>query len=282
MIHQTAVVDPRAEIDSNVFIGPYALIEGPVHISSGTEIQGHAVITGSVQIGMNNRIGYGAVIGALPQDLGFDPNARSGVEIGENNVIREYCTIHRGTKEGSNTLVGSNNLLMVGAHLGHNTRLGNHVILANNVLLGGYAEIHDRVFIGGGSVVHQFTRMGAISLMQGISGVGKDVPPFSIAIGKVGVSTINVVGLRRAPAPTGRLHCRNAQGSKRGIRALIPEWVEFKPESRGIDEAFLVERGFFVLGLCRDIKTRDLPHRSMEGDSRHGRKRRNGVTGVTA
>jgi UDP-N-acetylglucosamine acyltransferase len=198
MIHRTAVVDSKAQIDSDVVVGPYVLIEGPVQISSGTEIQGHAVITGSVRIGKNNRIGYGAVIGAFPQDLSFDPNTISGVEIGEGNVIREYCTIHRGTKEGSNTLIGSNNLLMVGAHLGHNTRIGNNVILANNVLLAGYAEIHDRVFIGGGSVVHQFTRMGTISLLQGISGVGKDVPPFSIAIGKDGVSTINVVGLRRA------------------------------------------------------------------------------------
>jgi UDP-N-acetylglucosamine acyltransferase len=198
MIHRTAVVDSKAQIDSDAVVGPYVIIEGAVQIYSGTEIQGHAVITGSVRLGKNNRIGYGAVIGAFPQDLSFDPNAISGVEIGEGNVIREYCTIHRGTKEGSNTLIGSNNLLMVGAHLGHNTRIGNNVILANNVLLAGYVEIHDRVFIGGGSVVHQFTRMGTISLLQGISGVGKDVPPFSIAIGKDGVSTINVVGLRRA------------------------------------------------------------------------------------
>ena len=198
MIHPTAVIDPKAQIDSDVVIGPYVLIEGAVRISSGTEIQGHAVITGSVVIGKNNRIGYGSVIGSFPQDLSFDPNATSGVEIGDNNVIREHCTIHRGTKESTNTRIGSNNLLMVGAHLGHNMRIGNNVILANNVLLGGYAEIHDRVFIGGGSVVHQFTRMGAVSLLQGISGVGKDVPPFSIAIGKDGISTINVIGLRRA------------------------------------------------------------------------------------
>ena len=198
MIHPTAVIDPRAHLDADVNIGPYALIEGPVQIASGTEIQGHAVITGSVRIGKNNRIGYGAIIGSFPQDLSFDPKASSGVEIGDSNVIREYCTIHRGTKEGSNTLVGSNNLFMVGAHLGHNARVDNHVILANNVLLGGYAEIHDRVFIGGGSVVHQFTRMGAVSLLQGISGVSKDVPPFSIAIGKNSIATINVIGLRRA------------------------------------------------------------------------------------
>jgi UDP-N-acetylglucosamine acyltransferase len=198
MIHHTAVVDPKAQLDFDVAVGPYALIEGPVQIASGTEVQGHAVITGAVRIGKNNRIGYGAVIGAFPQDLSFDPNASSGVEIGENNVIREYCTVHRGTKEGSVTLIGSNNLLMVGAHLGHNSRLGDNVILANNVLLGGYVEIHDRVFVGGGSVVHQFTRMGAISLLQGLSGIGKDIPPFSIAMGRDAVSAINVIGLRRA------------------------------------------------------------------------------------
>jgi UDP-N-acetylglucosamine acyltransferase len=198
VIHPTAIIDSKAELDSDVKVGPYALIDGSVRIGSGTEIQGHAVISGQTCIGKNNRVGYGAIIGSFPQDLTFDPNVSSGVEIGDNNVIREYCTIHRGTKEGSNTRVGSNNLFMVGAHLGHNTWIADHVILANNVLLGGYAEIHDRVFIGGGSVVHQFTRMGAVSLLQGISGIGKDIPPFSIAIGKNGIAALNVVGLRRA------------------------------------------------------------------------------------
>jgi len=198
MIHPTAVIDPKTELDFDVSVGPYALIEGNVRIGSGTDIQGHAVITGQTFIGKNNRVGYGAIIGSFPQDLSFDPRVSSGVEIGDNNVIREYCTIHRGTKEGSNTIVGSNNLFMVGAHLGHNTRIADHVISANNVLLAGYVEIHDRVFVGGGSVVHQFTRMGAVSLLQGISGVGKDVPPFSIAIGKNCVAALNVIGLRRA------------------------------------------------------------------------------------
>jgi len=152
------------------------------------------------RIGRNNRIGYGAIIGSFPQDISFSPKVSSGVEIGNNNVIREYCTIHRGTKNGSYTSVGSNNLLMVGAHLGHNARIADHVILANNVLLAGYVEIQDRVFIGigGGSVLHQFTRMGAVSLLQGISGAGKDIPPFSIAIGKNCVAAINLVGMRRA------------------------------------------------------------------------------------
>jgi UDP-N-acetylglucosamine acyltransferase len=198
VIHPTAVIDPKAELDSDVSVGSYALIEGFIVIGRGTEIQGNAVITGSVRIGKNNRVGYGAVIGSFPQDLSFNPKVSSGVEIGDNNVIREYCTVHRGTKEGSNTVVGSNNLLMVGAHLGHNARVADHVILANNVLLAGYAEIHDRVFIGEASVVHQFTRMGAVSFLQANSGIGKDIPPFSIAIGKNSVAALNVIGLRRA------------------------------------------------------------------------------------
>jgi UDP-N-acetylglucosamine acyltransferase len=198
MIHPTAIVDPNAQIDGDVEIGPYVLIEGSVCISSGTEIQGHAVISGSVSIGRNNRIGFGSVLGAFPQDLSYNPTARSGVEIGDNNILREYCTIHRGTKEGTNTRVGSNNLLMVGAHLGHNTWLGDNVILANNALLGGYVEIHNRVFVGGGSVVHQFTRMGELSLMQGLSAISKDVPPFAIEAGRNTVAAINVIGLRRA------------------------------------------------------------------------------------
>ena len=198
MIHPAAVIDPKAELASDVTVGPYALIEGHVVIGPGTEIHSKAVITGFVRMGANNRVGYGAVIGSFPQDLSFNPSLSSGVKIGDNNLIREYCTIHRGTKEGSNTVVGSNNLLMVGAHLGHNARVADHVILADNVLLAGYAEIHDRVFIGEGSVVHQFTRMGAVSLLQENSGIGKDIPPFSIAIGKNNIAALNVIGLRRA------------------------------------------------------------------------------------
>jgi UDP-N-acetylglucosamine acyltransferase len=143
------------------------LIEGSVQIGSGTEIQDHAVISGCTRVGKNNRVGYGAIIGSFPQDLSFNPKDSSGVGIGDNNVIREYCTIHRGTNEGSNTSVGSNNYSWYGRTSG--ITLGSPT-MANNVLLGGYVEINDRVFIGGGSVVHQFTRISAVSLLQGISG----------------------------------------------------------------------------------------------------------------
>jgi UDP-N-acetylglucosamine acyltransferase len=198
MIHPTAIVDPQAELGSEVEIGPGVVIEGPVELGSRCHVEAHAVLTGRVKVGRNNRIGYGAVIGSYPQDLSFDPTVESGVVIGDDNVIREYCTIHRGTKADTFTRMGSNNFLMVGAHLGHNVHIGDQVILANNVLLGGYVEVHDRAFLGGGSVAHQFSRIGATAILQGTAAIGKDIPPFCIAAGRNSVVGINVVGLRRA------------------------------------------------------------------------------------
>jgi UDP-N-acetylglucosamine acyltransferase len=198
MIHPTAIVDPQAEIGTGTKVGPYVVIEGPVVIGPDSEIQAHAILAGEVRIGAGNLIGYGSVIGGLPQDLGFDRNASTRVEIGDSNVIREHCTIHRGTKPDSATTIGSHNLLMVGAHLGHNTQIGSHVIIANNVLLGGYVQVGDRTFLGGGAVVHQNIRIGSISMVSGAAAVSKDIPPFSIAVGMNSIVGINVVGLRRA------------------------------------------------------------------------------------
>ena len=198
MIHSTAVIDPRTELGPDVEIGPNVVIEGPVSIGAGTKVQANAVIVGQVKIGSGNTIGYGTVIGGFPQDLSYRPDSPSGVEIGNDNVLREYCTIHRGTKPDTLTVLGNQCLLMVGVHLGHNTRVGNQVILANNVLLGGYVEVHDKAFVGGASLVHQHTRLGTMSIMQGGSAVGKDVPPFGMAAGRNGIVGINVVALRRA------------------------------------------------------------------------------------
>lgn len=198
MIHPSAFVHPDAQIDPTAIIEPYAVVDGPVVVGARTRVQCHAVISGPVTIGTDNVIGYGAVVGGFPQDLSFSPDCRSFVRIGDHNVIREHCTIHRGTKPGSSTELGSHNFLMAGAHAGHNVEIGNHAILANNVLLGGYATVGDRAFLGGGSVVHQFTRIGSIALLQGMTAVSKDIPPFTIAAGRNSVVALNVVGLKRA------------------------------------------------------------------------------------
>jgi UDP-N-acetylglucosamine acyltransferase len=198
MIHPSAIVDPAAQIAEDARIGPGVFIEGPAIIGSGCEIQAHAVLTGRVVLGPGNRVGYGAVIGAWPQDFAFDPATDSGVEIGEGNVIREHCTIHRGTAPGTVTRLGDRCLLMAGAHLGHNACVGNGAILANHVLLGGYVEVGDRVFIGGGSVFHQHVRVGRGAMIQGLSAFSKDVPPFTLAAERNQVFGLNVVGLRRS------------------------------------------------------------------------------------
>src|SRR6266498_1668480 len=197
-IHSTALVDPDAKIDATVEIGPFSIIGPQVMIGEKTIVQSHVVIEGEVQIGTCNFIGHGAVIGAPPQDVSFSPERKTRIEIGNDNIIREYCTIHRGTAEGSATKIGDKNFLMAGAHIGHNCEIGTNVIIANNCLLAGYVRVDDSAFLGGGSTFHQFMHIGRLVMVQGSSAFGKDLPPFVIAAERNFVFGLNVVGLRRA------------------------------------------------------------------------------------
>src|SRR5260221_2406014 len=174
MIHSTAVIDPRAHLEPDVEIGPNVVIDGPVFIGARTKVQAGAIIVGQVKIGSGNTIGYGTVIGGYPQDLSYRPENPSGVEIGNDNVLREHCTVHRGTKPDSLTVLGNQSLLMAGAQLGHNSQARNQVILANHVLLGGYVGGHDKALLGGGSVAQPYTRLRAMSIMPGASAVSKE------------------------------------------------------------------------------------------------------------
>ncbi len=198
MKHPTAIIHPDATIADDVEIGPYAVVEGPARIGAGCVIQAHAIIGAHVVMGERNTIGYGAVIGADPQDFAFKATVLSEVRIGSDNRIREYATIHRGTAEGSATVLGDHCFLMAGAHLGHNARVGDHVIIANNSMLGGHVVVEDRVFIGGGCVFHQHMRVGRLAICQGASAFSKDIPPFTMAAERNAVAGLNVVGLRRA------------------------------------------------------------------------------------
>jgi len=197
-IHPTAVVHPETEIGEDVEIGPYVCIEGRADIGQGTVIYAHAILSGTVRIGKGNTIGHGAIIGAYPQDLSFKPQTRSEVRIGDGNVIRELSTIHRGTGEGTATVVGNDNFLMAGTHLAHNVQIGNNVIIANNSLLGGHVQIGDRAFLGGGSVYHQHVRIGLLALTQGLSAFSQDLPPYVIGAERNWVAGLNIVGMRRA------------------------------------------------------------------------------------
>jgi UDP-N-acetylglucosamine acyltransferase len=197
-VHPTAIVDLGAKIGASAEIGPFSIVGSQVTIGDKTIVQSHVVIEGEVEIGTGNFIGPGAVIGAPPQDVSFSPERKTKVVIGNNNIIREYCTIHRGTADESSTKIGDKNFLMTGAHIGHNCLIGNNVIIANNCLLAGYVRVDDGAFLGGGSAFHQFMHIGRLVMVQGSSSFGKDLPPFVIAAERNSVFGLNVVGLRRA------------------------------------------------------------------------------------
>jgi UDP-N-acetylglucosamine acyltransferase len=197
-IHPTAIVESGARIGTDVAIGPYAIIGPDVVIGDRSTIQSHTVIEGEVAIGTGNLVGHGAVIGAPPQDLSFSSERKTRIEIGNDNVIREHCTIHRGSADRSATRIGNNNFLMAGVHVGHNCEVGNNVIIANNCLLGGHVRIDDGAFLGGNCVFHQHMHVGRLAIAQGASAFSKDIPPFVIAAERNYVFGLNVVGLRRA------------------------------------------------------------------------------------
>ncbi len=201
-IHLTAIVDPNAKIGADVQIGPFSIVGPDVTIGEKTIVQSHVVIEGEVAIGRGNFIGHGAIIGVPPQDVSFSPERKTRVEIGDDNIIREYCTIHRGSADGSATTIGDKNFLMSGAHIGHNCRLGNNVVIANNCLLAGYVRVDDGAFLGGGSTFHQFMHIGRLVMVQGSSAFGKNLPPFVIAAERNSVFGLNIVGLRRAGLAT--------------------------------------------------------------------------------
>lgn len=197
MIHPTAIIAPKAHLDSSVEVGPYAVIDAGVSLAAGCVVGPHVYITGATSIGKANQFHAGCVIGDAPQDLKYD-GAPTGLQIGERNAFREHVTIHRSTKVGDATIVGSGNLFMANAHVGHNSHLGDNIIIANGALLGGHVRIFDRAFISGNCLVHQFVRVGSLAMMQGGAAISVDLPPFTIVRHVNELCGLNSVGLRRA------------------------------------------------------------------------------------
>ncbi|WP_319479454.1 acyl-ACP--UDP-N-acetylglucosamine O-acyltransferase [uncultured Draconibacterium sp.] len=192
-----AYVHPDAKVADNVVIEPFVSIDHDVEIGEGTRIGSSVTILPGTRIGKNCKIFPGAVIGAAPQDLKFQ-GEYSTVEIGDNNTIREFVTINRGTSAKGKTVIGNNNLLMAYVHVAHDCKVGNNIILVNNVQLAGEVQVDDWAILGGMSAVHQFVRIGSHVMISGGSLVRKDVPPF-IKAGREPLSYvgINSIGLRR-------------------------------------------------------------------------------------
>jgi len=197
VIHSTAIIHPHAKVDATVEVGPYAVIDAGVSLGAGCWLAPYVHLTGETSIGKNNRFHTGCVIGDAPQDLKYT-GTPTRLRIGDGNVFREHTTVHRSTNPDGETVIGSGCFLMAGAHVGHNSVVGNQVIIANGVCLGGHVTVDDRAFLSGNCLVHQFVRVGTLALMQGGSAISKDLPPFTIARRQNSINGLNIIGMRRA------------------------------------------------------------------------------------
>ncbi len=208
-VHPSAIVSKKAKLADDVSIGPYTIIGDNVAIAGGTRVGAHCLIEGNTTLGENCEIFTGAVIGSRPQDLKYR-GEKSFLRIGDNNIIREYCTFNPGTAEGGETVVGNNNLFMAYSHIAHDCRVGNYCTIANNGTLAGHVTIEDRAVVGGLVAIHQFVRVGTISIIGGCSKVVQDIPPYSTCDGHpVNIYGLNLVGLRRSQFTKDAIHQLN-------------------------------------------------------------------------
>lgn len=196
-IHPTALVDPAAELDSSVEVGPFAIIEAGVRIAAGTRVGARAHIQGLTTIGPDNQIFPGATLGFAPQHLAYDGSPRELV-IGARNTFREYVNVHRSFKPEAPTTIGDDNFFMGFVHIGHDCQIGNHNTIANGTVLGGHVSVAHRAFISGNAAVHQFVRIGSLAMVAGLGRIVQDVPPFTMVDEENRIIGLNSVGLRRA------------------------------------------------------------------------------------
>jgi UDP-N-acetylglucosamine acyltransferase len=215
MIHPTAVVSAEARIHPTATLGPYVVVEGPVCIGAETRVMAHAVLRGATELGARNVVHPGVVLGGEPQDLAFGGD-ETFLRIGDDNVFREFVTVHRGTVAGSATVVGHRNYLMQNAHVAHNCHLADDTIIAGGALLAGHVTVDDRAFVSGNCVVHQHVRVGTFALMRGLARTSRDVPPFCIVDGTHTVRGVNVVGLQR-----GGFDATRITALRRAVRRLF-------------------------------------------------------------
>jgi UDP-N-acetylglucosamine acyltransferase len=254
MIHPTAIIHPKARLDATVRVGPYAIIDEHVEIGADCVVGPHAYLTGVTTIGPRNQFHAGCVIGDAPQDLKYKDEP-TRLTIGAHNVFREHFTVHRSNQAAEATVIGSHNFLMANSHVGHNSRVGDHVIMANGALLGGHVTVADRVFLSGNCLVHQFVRVGTLARMQGGSAISQDLPPYTIARGDNSICGLNIIGLRRAGISAAdrlqlkqlyRLLFRNGQN----LRAAISEGAKqfTSPTAKVLLDFVATSKR----GICRD------------------------------
>jgi UDP-N-acetylglucosamine acyltransferase len=198
-IHPTAIVSPKAEIGPECEIGPYAVIEEDVVLGPGNKVLAHGVVCSGTRMGTGNEVHYHAVVGHVPQHKHFDGKPTKTI-IGNGNIFREGCQVHRGTGDDSDTIIGDRCLVMALAHIAHDCKVGDDVVICNNTLVAGHVLIGDRAVLSGNVAIHQFAQIGTMAMVGGGSSVARDIPPYMMAVGNRPclVTGLNIVGLRRA------------------------------------------------------------------------------------
>lgn len=230
-IHSTACVHSRAELSSDVLVGPYAVIEEDVMIGAGSTVAAHAVVKRYTRVGRENRIFENAVIGGEPQDFKF-ADCESHVLIGDGNLVREGVTIHRGSTPGSATRVGDRCFLMANCHVAHDCVIGNDVVIANGTLLGGFVTIEDRAFVSGAVTLHQFCRVGSLAMVAASARVSQDCLPYVVTDGfPARARGLNLVGLKRAG-----LEAQDIAALKDAYRVLRTA-LELEPALRSLEKS---------------------------------------------
>jgi UDP-N-acetylglucosamine acyltransferase len=254
-IHPTAILSPGATLGRGVVLGPYSVVEDEVIIGEGSEIRAHAVVKRFTHLGADNIVHEGAVLGGEPQDVAF-AGGESQLRIGDGNRIREGVTLHRSTAPGGTTVVGSECFLMAYAHVAHDDRIGDGVILANNVALAGHVEIADRAFLSGGVVVHQFCRIGRLAMIGGNAKIVQDCLPFVITDGAPGRARgLNSVGLRRAGIGSGQVRALK-EAYRLLLRSSLPREAALE-RMAAVADPLVEEMIAFVRSSRRGISRED-------------------------
>src|SRR3989338_3420587 len=252
MIHPTAIVHPNVELGNGVYVGPYSIIEENVVIGDGNRIGARVTIEGHTTIGRENEIFTGAVIGSRTQDKKFQ-GGMSYLKIGDRNTIREYVTMNPGTQEGTETVVGSDNLIMAYAHIAHDCLIGNHVTIANAGTLAGHVIVEDHAIIGGLCGVHQFVRIGYLSIVGGASKAVQDIPPYMMTDGHPAKAYgLNILGMDRAQLPKDekiylkrafKILFRSGLSLKTAIKRIVEEIPQSEAVTRLVEFLKKAERG---------------------------------------
>jgi UDP-N-acetylglucosamine acyltransferase len=251
-IHPSAVVGPDVELGAGVEVGPFCLLDGRIRLGPRTRLIGHVTILGDTELGADNLLHPNAVIGDEPQDLTYSGAPRQ-VRIGDRNIFREGSTVHRGCERGMVTVMGDDNFMMQNAHVAHDCRIGNGVIIAGGALLAGWCEVGDRALVSGNCVVHQYTRIGRLALTRGGSRMSRDIPPFCITDGDHTLRAINAVGLRRAGfAPAAIAALRRAFVALFGRRGNLKLAIE-RLEAAGPPSAEVAEIIEFIRASKRGV-----------------------------